>query len=229
MNVLTQVDHLVVAARSLAEGVAWCEQTLGVAPGPGGEHPLFGTHNRLLRIASEHFPRSYLEIIAINSEASSAGRKPGKRWFDLDSEALQARLGHSPRLIHFVARTPNLREAHSRLQRHGVDRGAMVQASRMTPSGLLQWQITVREDGQRLFQGALPTLIEWGETHPVDAMADVGLRLRDLNAQHPQSESLLQAFDAIGLRQVGVSAGQANLRAELQTPNGLVCLESMGV
>ena len=38
-----QIDHLVVAARTLVEGVAWCEATLGVVPGPGGEHALFGT------------------------------------------------------------------------------------------------------------------------------------------------------------------------------------------
>jgi hypothetical protein len=31
-----QLDHLVVAARTLDEGVAWCEATLGVTPGPGG-------------------------------------------------------------------------------------------------------------------------------------------------------------------------------------------------
>ena len=31
-----QLDHLVVGAASLAQGVAWCENTLGVTPGPGG-------------------------------------------------------------------------------------------------------------------------------------------------------------------------------------------------
>ena len=33
---------------------------------PGGEHPLMGTHNRLLRIDSAEFPSAYLELIAIN-------------------------------------------------------------------------------------------------------------------------------------------------------------------
>ena len=65
-----QLDHLVIAAASLAEGVAWCEATLGLTPGPGGSHPLMGTHNRLLNIASAAFPQAYLEIIAI---------EPGKR------------------------------------------------------------------------------------------------------------------------------------------------------
>ena len=48
----SRIDHLVVAASSLDQGVAWCEATLGVTPGPGGEHPLMGTHNRLLRVAT---------------------------------------------------------------------------------------------------------------------------------------------------------------------------------
>ena len=47
-----RLDHLVVLADTLSEGVSWCEATLGVTPGPGGEHPLFGTHNRLLSIAA---------------------------------------------------------------------------------------------------------------------------------------------------------------------------------
>jgi hypothetical protein len=51
-----QLDHLVIAAATLEEGVAWCEATLGVTPGPGGKHPLMGTHNRLLSIATAVFP-----------------------------------------------------------------------------------------------------------------------------------------------------------------------------
>ena len=65
-----RVDHLVVVAAALAEGVDWCERTLGVTPGPGGEHPLMGTHNRIFNISSPRHPRAYLEIIAINSGAT---------------------------------------------------------------------------------------------------------------------------------------------------------------
>ena len=42
------LDHLVVAARTLEEGVAWVESRLGIAMGPGGKHAAMGTHNRLL-------------------------------------------------------------------------------------------------------------------------------------------------------------------------------------
>ncbi|MFN6996241.1 MAG: VOC family protein, partial [Aquincola tertiaricarbonis] len=61
-----ELDHLVVGARSLEEGAAWCEATFGIVPGPGGQHPLMGTHNRLLRLqGGDAFAQAYLEIIAI--------------------------------------------------------------------------------------------------------------------------------------------------------------------
>jgi len=40
------LDHIVVAAATLAQGEAWCETTFGFVPTAGGKHPLFGTHNR---------------------------------------------------------------------------------------------------------------------------------------------------------------------------------------
>ena len=62
----TQIDHLVVVARTLDEGVAWCEATLGMTPQAGGEHEKYGTHNRLFKIATPSYPMAYFEIIAIN-------------------------------------------------------------------------------------------------------------------------------------------------------------------
>lgn len=80
------VDHLVVAVRDLDEGVAWCEATFGIEPGPGGQHALMGTHNRLFAIGSARFPRAYCEIIAIDPGAPPPRRT---RWYDLDDSVLQ--------------------------------------------------------------------------------------------------------------------------------------------
>jgi hypothetical protein len=226
-----RLDHLVIAAASLAEGVAWCEATLGVTPGPGGSHPLMGTHNRLLNIASDAFPRAYLEIIAIEP-GKKPSRRGTRRWFDLDDPVLQAALvQHGPRLVHFVASVPDARLAVQALahdERLPIDRGPLLAASRDTPAGRLEWQITVRDDGQRLFYGALPTLIEWGPVHPTDAMPASGLAMRSLSATHPRAADLAAALAAIGMQGLAVQPGAPDLVAVLDTPRGAVTLQSQG-
>jgi hypothetical protein len=213
------IDHLVVAACSLDEGVAWCESALGITPGPGGEHPLFGTHNRLLRLDVSDAPAAYLEIIAIDPRATP-GCAPGqRRWFDLDDPALQHRLRrHGPQLVHWVASVPDIDASIAALRAIGIQRGPVVSASRQTAHGLLQWRISVRDDGQRLFNGALPTLIQWSGTHPTQHMPASGAQLRRLHLRHAGAAGLRAALQAIGLPEVPVSDGPAGLAAELDTP-----------
>src|SRR5215218_1565290 len=115
-----RVDHLVVAAASLEEGAAWCEATLGVTPGAGGEHPLMGTHNRLLRIATVDHPRAYFEIIAVDP-AVPAAPQGRRRWYDLDDAALRDTVRvQGPRLVHWVAQVPDMAEAVAALARLGI-------------------------------------------------------------------------------------------------------------
>ena len=166
-----------VAAASLEQGVAWCEATLGVDARARRPHVLFGTHNRLLKIATPAFPLAYLEIIAIDPAAPPQRRA---RWFGLDEPALQQRLARSPCLIHAVARTETLGAQRRALLAAGLDPGEPVQASRDTPQGRLAWQILVRDDGRLLCGGALPTLIQWDGMHPAAQMPDAGLALRAL-------------------------------------------------
>lgn len=170
----TDIDHLVVVADTLAQGAAWCEATLGVAPGPGGRHPLMGTHNRLLRIDTPAFPRAYLEIIAVDPDAPPPGRP---RWFGLDDPVLQAAVKQAPRLHHLVLRTPNIEMLRWGLINKGLQPGEPIAAERATPQGLLRWRILVRPDGRIAADGALPTLIEWSGPHPADAMPASPVRL----------------------------------------------------
>ena len=226
----SQIDHLVVLAASLTEGVQWCESVLGITPGPGGEHALMGTHNRLFTVASPVFPLAYLEIIAIHSGAPCARLADEKRWFDMDDQEMQVQLDQAgPQLAHFVARTASAQAGVRALADLGLDRGELLQASRRAPHGLLDWKITVRDDGQRLFFGTLPTLIEWGEVHPADSMAPSGITLNSLQAHHPRPDALHAAYEAIGLSGVDVTPGPPNLVATLQTPRGRVTLESRGI
>lgn len=233
----TQIDHLVVAAHTLAQGVQWCEATLGVTPAPGGEHAQYGTHNRLFKIATPTHPLAYFEIIAIDSGAKRPASAGGQRWFDMDDAALQAAVAVEPRLVHFVANTDDIQAARIALKAQGIERGPSVHASRHSRRGLLQWQITVREDGQRLFNGALPSLIQWGKAgdaeplrlHPRNSLPRSGVSLQSLTVAHPSADKLQAAYEAIGLTGVTIETGPAGLIATLKTPKGKVMLHSHGV
>ena len=75
----------------------------------------------------------------------------------------------------------------------------------------------MRPDGKRLFGGALPTLIQWGEVHPADAMPVSGVQLTGLT---------VGALPEAAARRLptGVSTQQA-FAATLATPAGTVRLE----
>jgi hypothetical protein len=214
------LDHLVLAARTLDEGVAWCESTLGITPGPGGRHPLMGTHNRLFSIASEKFPKAYFEVIAIDPEAPTPGRP---RWFDLDDVTLQQALQRGPQFIHWAVRTRDLGLLLSKLSAKGFEGGEVLAAERDTPAGRLRWFIGIRPDGKRLCQGALPTGIEWGEVHPTDKLPASGVALEALTVSGvPEA-----ALNLLGLPN-GVNATAAPnapaLRATLASPHGRVAM-----
>ncbi len=216
----TAVDHLVVAAATLAQGVAWCQTTLGITPGPGGQHALMGTHNRLFKVASAAFPDVYFEIIAIDPEAPPPGRA---RWFGLDEPTLQERLRQQPRLLHMVARSTALQAQRRVLADAGCTPGEVVTAGRDTPQGRLQWQITVRDDGRLGNGGALPTLIQWQGGHPAAAMPASGVTLRALALRGVPSA----AQAALQMRGVEYAPlPGAALCATLATPLGDVTLES---
>jgi len=232
----TQIDHLVVMAPSLDVGVQWCEATLGITPSAGGEHEKYGTHNRLFKIATPQFPLAYFEIIAINPEAVIPKRLQVTRWFDMDDAVLQKTIAQEPRLVHFVSSTDDIKAARHALRTQGIERGQIVHASRKSSKGMLHWQITVREDGERLFNGCLPTLIQWGKPdaaeplrlHPRNSLPRSGVTLQSLTLHHPSSAKLQNALEAVGLTGVEVVNGPANLVATLQTPKGLVQLQSWG-
>jgi Glyoxalase-like domain len=249
----TQIDHIVVVAQTLEQGAAWCEATLGITPQPGGDHPQFGTHNRIFKIATPSFPLAYFEIIAIKKAATQAintlakgvnlGVNSGKneaknsRWFDMDDAALQAAVAKEPRLVHFVANTDDIQAGRAALKAVGIDRGAAVEASRPTRKGRLEWKITVRDDGQRLFNGALPSLIQWGKTnaeeplrlHPRNTLPRSGVSLQSVAVASPTPEKLQAAYDAIGLTGVTLSEGDANITVTLKTPKGVIELQSFGI
>jgi len=160
------LDHLVVAARTLEEGGAWIESLLGVAPVPGGRHATMGTHNRLLGLGDV----TYLEVIAIDPQAPPPARA---RWFSLDTPAMRARLAQGPALIHWVVRTDAIEED----VRQSKEPLEILAFSR----GPYRWRMALPPDGRLPGDGRSPTMIQWeGEQHPAVNLPASGCELVEL-------------------------------------------------
>jgi hypothetical protein len=208
------LDHLVVAAATLADGIEFVAERLGAVPHPGGRHAEMGTHNALLRLG----PRAYLEIIAIDPQGTRPARP---RWFGLDDIALQAELAESPRLIHWVARTDDI----DACTRAGIAPGPVHALSR----GTYRWRITVPDDGALPAGGVLPTLIQWDvAAHPADVLPESNVCLVELAATPPDPNAIRATLTRLGLeRDLRVTFDRVTrLCAMLRTPNGLVTLAS---
>ena len=188
---MSELDHLVVAARDLDEGARWMEKLLGAAPVAGGKHALMGTHNRLLSLGR----RRYLEIIAIDPDAPPPARP---RWFSLDDPAMRARLANGPALIHWVERTDDLDAA---LRDYSGDIEIL-----SLGRGPYRWRIGVPRDGAIPGGGALPTLIQWESEHPADALPPSGCELARFEHAGARLEALFTC--PAGTRTMGGSGAE---------------------
>ncbi|MBS9715751.1 VOC family protein [Pseudohalocynthiibacter aestuariivivens] len=202
------LDHLAVAAEDLATGVAYVESALGVKMSAGGEHPLMGTHNRLLGLADG----LYLEVITINPAAPES---PHPRWFDLDN------FRGTPRLTNWVVRTDNINTAVTHSP-EGV--GIPMALNR----GDLRWKMAVPENGKLPFGGAFPALIEWeGDAHPAARLPQSGCRLCKFEIFHPKAIELRAVMgglfedDRVSIEE----ASKISFRAEFETPDGVRVLK----
>ena len=208
----SELDHIVIGAKTLDEGIDWVEQQLGARPTPGGQHVAMGTHNALLKLGD----RVYLEIIAIDPEQPKPLRR---RWFDLDDGNLMADIVERPRLIHWVARTRDIESASHH---------AGYEAARILPfaRGDYRWRIAIADDGKRPGAGVLPTLIQWESAHPADALPDSGVSIEQLAASHPEPASVRRSLQRLGLDEaIRVTFDRdARVAAMLRTPRGLLSL-----
>lgn len=208
-------DHLVLAARDLAQGAAWLEERLGVPLAGGGKHARMGTHNRLLGLGEG----LYLELIAIDPQAPLPGRP---RWFGLDrSHELPP---DRPRLVHWVARSEDIgREAAGSAE----ELGEILPMERDD----YRWRITVPPDGHLPGAGLVPTLIQWDVPfHPAQQLVDQACRLMKLESFHPEPERIRRSLAALGLASAldvhPCGDGETvQMVAYVRTPRGLVELD----
>ena len=204
-----ELDHLVVTAATLHDGVEYVRRALGVTPQMGGKHQLMGTHNCLIRLGYS----TYLEVIAVDPSAPLPSRP---RWFELDG----LRADDPPRLATWVARVNDLRAATAASP---VPLGEIEPMSR----GHLNWQITIPADGRLLYHGVSPMLIQWAPgPHPASQLDDAGCSLVGLQGFHSDPRQITAMLSAVGFHGDFVAAPISNqwnpyLAAMIQTPGGL--------
>jgi hypothetical protein len=159
-----ELDHLIVGARNLDEGIAYLEKLSGYRAAYGGSHPGRGTRNALLKLGHD----SYLEILAPDPE------QPTLVWHK-ELPTLD-----EPRLVGWAERVNDIDSLAAHLRKRGVEVIGPTPGSRTRPNGdTLRWTLLLRFDDRG---GILPFYIAWDPTspHPSDD-APGGCLLVDLH------------------------------------------------
>ena len=200
-------DHFAIATEDLDHTVQNLEKILEYPLSTGGEHTMFGTHNRLFRLSDV-----YLEVIAINPLATSFQRP---RWFDLDN------FSGKPRIITWIANTddilallPNIWDNPGEIKKLSRDE--------------LKWDFTVPIEGKMPMDGAAPAVINWGSTqHPTLSMDDHSCRLERFVINTPFAKDLASILkNILSDQRVEVNfSKRLSFEAHISTPNGTAVLE----
>jgi len=198
VTLAAQFDHLVVAIRSLPEGIAEFERLSGIRAGAGGRHPGRGTENALVSLDRGQ----YLEILAPETGAVLSSRDERMRQLD--------RL----RIISWAVNVSDAEEAVTTLARAGFAVTPLKPGSRVTPSGdRLEWKTFELADPS---SSTAPFFIQWSPTttHP-SATAPVGCSLSQLTVQDPAFDRLATALGALGVKGVSYSTGDPRIEATI--------------
>tara|TARA_X000000950_G_scaffold89289_1_gene112365 strand:- start:421 stop:1041 length:621 start_codon:yes stop_codon:yes gene_type:complete len=171
------LDHIVISSESLAIGQAFIENKLGIRADTGGEHKLFGTHNKLISLGD-----TYLEVIAVSPDLIP---ETTPRWFNLDH------FNGPPIITNWVCGANFGEFAPSDLM-NGM--GDILNLSR----GSLKWKITVPKDGKLPYEGAVPALIDWGDSkHPTDTLKESGCRMTKFRIKHKFAANLRSSLSGL--------------------------------
>lgn len=205
------LDHLLLGAADLDQGIAWVEKLAGVRAAVGGSHPGRGTRNALASLGGGR----YLEIIAPDPQQTAYN-------FHLDLRKLG-----EPRLITWAALTTDITATARRARGAGLQFFGPADGSRARPDGrLLRWK-TLGVQTEFGAQGVepVPFFIEWAGDSPHPSQdSPRGCELRSFELEHPEPAGVIAVLRKLGIEAKVRGAKEAGLRATLKTPKGEVVL-----
>lgn len=186
---MTKLDHIIIAATTLEEGVIYIKQMLGVDIPIGGRHEIMATHNHVMSLGDG----VYLELIATNTDMTLP-KSP--RWFALDDPLVRMDLQHGPRLLTWAVNSTDLEKLTDASE---VPLGQIREAERDD----LRWKVALSEDGRMPGAGFLPLAIQWlVDFHPSQRMAQLGCHFKGLTLYHPRKAWLKSCLRSIGAEQL---------------------------
>ena len=181
----SRLDHIVIGAATLSQGVDYIQDMLGVHIHTEGLHERMSTHNRLMKLGNG----IDLEIIAINPLAKPPSHP---RWFVLDDADIKRRLEKRPQLLTWVVSIDNIFMAQ---------KGSYIGPDTIIDMtcGNYQWRINVPIDGHLPESGFLPTVIQWrSNPHPTASLPDLGCTLQKIKIHHRNHVSYTRELKPIG-------------------------------
>jgi hypothetical protein len=137
----SKIDHLVIGAANLEQGVDFVKRCLEVDIPYGGFHEKMGTYNHLMQLGDSVF----LEVISINYEINAPNHP---RWYGLDDPFVRQQIDIQPMLLTWVVNTKNIDKL---IQRATFELGRPVLINR----GDIHWYFGLPEDGRLLAGGIL--------------------------------------------------------------------------
>lgn len=189
MSVQNKIDHLVIGANDLEQGVAFIKGKLNVTLPQASKHADMSTHNCVAPTGND----SFIEILSIDPDAAEPNRA---RWFDMDNPVVKNKFKQSPCAYHWVVGTNNLDAV---IANSPIPLGEVVKFTR----GDRSWRLTIPADGSLQEEGLIPTFIEWSPgPHPSTGMADLGIKLEEIVLTHPKPDWLIDILTQLGVNQL---------------------------
>ena len=204
------VDHVLYATSDIERGMDEIEALLGVRPVMGGHHPQYGTHNALLSLGAG----IYLEVIARKPELPAPQRGA---LIDVPQDT-------DSRLFTWVFRSADIEETAAAAAAGGVELGRVESGSRKKPDGSeITWQLT--DPYTSSMDGAVPYVINWGNTTHPSTVVPSGGELVELVIEHPDPDGVRHAVSVLGAEVKVVECEAFRLVATISTESGLVTLD----
>ncbi len=206
------VDHLLLGAADLEQGIGWFERLSGVKAVNGGVHPGRGTRNALVSLGGGQ----YLEIIAPDPSQMTFS-------FQIDVRKLA-----EPRLITWAAAAPDINSVAKKARAANLQFAGPFDGSRARPDGkTLKWKtLGVLSNLNTGGIDPIPFFIRWGadSIHPSQD-SPKGIELLSFEMEHPDPASVTEILRKLGIELKVARGKEARLRATLKTPKGKVELK----